>query len=253
MAHTKGQTMINIEATTTIQDLSKAMRSLNSKQLPFAFALAATRMGQRIRAGELTVMRQRLHNPLPITTKSLYLRSATKQDPSATVWFKDSFNAGIPADTYLRPVVYGGQRRHKRMEKALISRGLMKSSQYAIPTPALLDAHGNVKGSTVVKILSGLQAFGEQGYTANATNSRRSRAKGNRQRFFVAEIDGTNGIWERKASGFGQAIRPVYVFVDAAPQYRVRVPFFKIAENMVKANYEKEFRAALDYAIATRR
>lgn len=246
--------MIKIEATTNIADLSKGFRTLGRDQLPFAFALAATRTAQKIKAGELKVMRQRLHNPLNITLNSLYLKSATKKDPEARVWFKDSFNSGIPADTYLRPVVYGGVRRHKRMEKALIARGLMKSSQYAIPTPALQDSHGNVKGSTVIKILSGLGAAETvSGYQANATGSKRSRKKGNAQRYFVAVIDGTNGIWERKSTGFGQAVRPVYIFVDSAPQYRVRVPFFKIAENMVKANYEKEFKAALDYAISTRK
>lgn len=247
-------TMIRIEAAPQLETLSRAFRELERKQLPFAMALAATRTAQRVRKGELAVMRQRLHNPTNTTMNSLFLTSAKKGKPEARVWFKDQFGSGIPADRYLQAIVQGGPRRHKRMEKALIARGIMSSNEYAMPTPALMDAHGNVKGSIVMKILSGLGAAETvSGVTANASNSRRSRKKGNAQRFFVAEIEGTRGIWERKTIGMAQGIRPVYVFVQGAPQYRVVVPFFKIAANIVKANYEKEFTTALEQAIATAR
>ena len=246
--------MISIQAAPQLQTLSRAFRELEQKQIPFAMALAATRTAQRIRKGELAVMRQRLHNPTNTTMNSLYLRSATKAKPEARVWFKDNFSSGIPADRYLQAMVNGGPRRHKRMEEALIARGIMSRSEYAMPTPALMDAHGNVKGSIVMKILSGLGAAETKaGVTANASNSRRSRKKGNAQRFFVAEIEGTKGIWERKTIGMAQGIRPVYVFVQGAPQYRVVVPFYKIAANIVKANYEREFTSALQQAVASAR
>ena len=245
--------MIKIEATTNVEDLSKALRTLGSEQLPFALALAATRMGQRIRGAEQTALRQEIHNPTNTTLNSLYLKSATKAKPEATVWFKDKWFAGVPADTYLRPLVYGGQRKHKRFEKALIARGLMRSNQYAIPRPSVLDSHGNVKGAQVMRILSGLGAAETVlGYTANASNSRRSRAKNNK-RFFVAKIGNAEGVWERQQSAFGSGVKLWFLFVDSAPQYSPGLDFFGIAERTMTEWYGFEFAAAMDKAIATAR
>ncbi|QQE86930.1 hypothetical protein [Azotobacter chroococcum] len=244
--------VVKIDARPELKELSRAFSELGSKQLLFAMALAATRMAQRIKKGELSVMRRRLDNPIQQTLNSLYVKAATKQNLQAHVWFKDQWSSGIPADRYLQPVVQGGTRRHKRFERALIARGIMRSSQYATPTPALLDSHGNVKGSMIMKILSGLGAAETvSGYQANASSSRRSRKKGNAHRFFAAEIEGTMGVWERRSTAWGDAVRPVFVFVDRSPRYRVRFPFFQVAENMVKANYADEFRSAIDYALAT--
>lgn len=246
-------TMIKIEATTTVQELSRAMRSLSDKQLPFALALAATKVGQKVQRAIQAAVRNDLDNPTRTTTSSLFLKSATKAKPEASVWFKDRWFAGVPADAYMRPAVYGGQRKHKRFEKALIGRGLMKSGQYAIPRPDVLDSHGNVKGSQIMRILSGLGAAETMaGYTANASNSRRSRAKNNK-RFFVAKIGNAEGVWERKQSAFGSGVKLWFLFVDSAPQYEQKLDFFGIAERVVNENYADEFKSALDYAIETAR
>ncbi|MNG36522.1 hypothetical protein D3C84_1235710 [compost metagenome] len=60
-------------------------------------------------------------------------------------------------------------------------------------------------------------------------------------------------MWERKDSAFGDAVRPVFLYSDSAPGYRVIFPFFKVAENIVKAHYQAELTAALGQAIATAR
>ena len=54
-------------------------------------------------------------------------------------------------------------------------------------------------------------------------------------------------------NGSSTGVRPVFLFTDSAPKYKVIVPFFKIADNIIKANYSKEFSKALDRAIATAR
>ncbi|SFB46378.1 hypothetical protein [Azotobacter beijerinckii] len=225
-----------------------------ARQMPFALALAATRMAQRVRDGELSVMRKRLDKPTRTTMNSLFVKPATKAKPEARVWLKDAWNSGVPADRYMQAAVYGGVRGHKRFEKALIARGLMSGNQYAVPNAAFMDDNGNIKGQLSMKILSGLGAAETfAGTQANATGSRRSRKKGNADRYFVGEIDGMRGVWERRRMAMGDAVRPVFVFVDGAPRYRVRVPFFAIAENMVKANFQREFGSALERAIATAR
>lgn len=246
--------MLSIDAKPDIETLSRALRVLGERQLPFVLANTATQLARRVKSGTLRAMRQRLDRPTSTTMNSLYVKMAKKGDPVARSYFKDAWASGIPADRYLRQTVHGGARRHKRFEKALIARGLMKSSQYAIPAASAMNQYGNVSGATVMRILSGLGAAESAGgYQANATGSKRSRRKGNAERYFVGDVGGTEGVWERKKTAFGDAVRPVFVFSDSAPRYRAIVPMFKIADNIVKANYMTEFTSALDQALATTR
>lgn len=223
------------------------------RQIPFAQVLTATRLAQRVKKGVLPVMKARLDRPTPTTLNSLFVKAATKAK-AAEVYFKDSWASGIPADVYLQQAVNGGLRPHKRFEKALIARGIMQASEYAVPTAPFMNQYGNVSRGTMTKILSGLGAASlRAGYQANATNSRRSKAKGNAHRYFSADVDGTRGVWERVSMGMGDAVRPVFVFSASAPRYRTIFPFFKIGENIVKANHAAEFAQAFAEAQASAR
>lgn len=233
--------------------ISKELIELEQRHLPFVAALTATRLAQRVKAGTLDVMKRRLDRPTPTTMNSLFVRMATKSRP-AKVYFKDSWASGVPADAYLQQAVTGGERPHKRFERALLSRGLMKPGQYAIPNPNILNQYGNVNRGTITKLLSALGAAeNAAGYQANATGSKRSRRKGNVMRFFAGKVDGQAGIWEKRESAFGDAVRPVFVFSDSAPKYRIIFPFFTIAENIVKAHHGAEFAKAFDEALRTSR
>jgi hypothetical protein len=246
--------VVRIDARANVEELSKALRTLGSKHLPFALALMATRLAMLVKQGELAVMRERLDRPTATTMNSLYVKVAKKGNPEARAFFKDAWTSGVPADTYLQQPVKGGRRPHKRFEKALIARGIMKPGQYAIPAESALNQFGNVPRGTIMKILSGLSAAETvSGVQANATNSKRSKRKGNAERYFAGDVDGTQGIWERKKSAFGDAVRPVFIFSDGEPGYRVIVPFYKIADNIVKANRAREFASAMDQALSTAR
>lgn len=237
---------------TNLSQVQAALTKTEREQIPFATALALTKTAQKVKAGEISVMKRNLDRPTQFTLNSLFVKPATKATQQARVWFKDFAPKGTPAADYLQPQVQGGQRKLKRHEKALIARGLMKSTQYAVPAAgAKLDQYGNMKRTQYVQLLSQLKAFGEQGYTANATGSKRSTRKRRNGAYFVATIDGEQGVWQQVSSAFGDGVKPVLLFVDRDPSYRVRFPFFKVAENMVKANYEREFKAALDQAIKT--
>jgi len=243
-----------VTAAVNAKEIAKALDRTATEQIPFATATALNEIAKRIRAGERAVMKQRLDRPTPFTLNGLYLKAARKNSLEARVWFKDYASKGTPAGKYMQPAVYGGARRSKRFERALSARGILPEGQFAIPGQGIqLDSYGNVPRGMYVKILSGLRAFGEQGYDANATDSARSRRKGNAQRYFVATIDGQAGIWERVKSAFGEGVKPLFVFTDTEPKYRVLVPFFKIAENIHKANYEREFTYAMQQAIKTAR
>lgn len=134
--------------------ITAGLQELEKKHLPFALMLTATRLAQRVKKGTITVMGKRLDRPTPTTLNSLFVKMASKGKP-AQVYFKDAWTSGVPADTYLQQSVVGGLRPHKRFERALIARGLMKSSQYALPNDSLLNQYGNVSRGTMLKILSG--------------------------------------------------------------------------------------------------
>ncbi|WLH04833.1 hypothetical protein [Pseudomonas lurida] len=233
--------------------VSAGMRELEKKHIPFVMARTATLLAQRVKKGTITVMQKRLDRPTPTTLNSLFVKMATKAR-AAEVYFKDSWASGIPADTYLQQAVSGGLRPHKRFEKSLIARGIMRSGQYAVPTTAFMNQYGNVSRGTMLKILSGLGAAeSTRGYQANASGSARSRRKGNAHRFFSGDVDGTQGVWERKPMAMGDAVRPVFIFSDSAPKYRTIFPFFKIGQNIVNANYQADAATAWAEAMASAR
>ena len=245
--------MFKVDMSLDAFPVSAGMRELEKKHIPFVMARTATLLAQRVKKGTITVMQKRLDRPTPTTLNSLFVKMATKTR-AAEVYFKDSWASGIPADTYLQQAVSGGLRPHKRFEKSLIARGIMRSGQYAVPTTAFMNQYGNVSRGTMMKILSGLGAAeSTRGYQANASGSARSRRKGNAHRFFSGEVDGTQGVWERKSMGMGDAVRPVFIFSDSAPRYRTIFPFFKIGQNIVSANYQADAATAWAEAMASAR
>ncbi|MBK3440665.1 hypothetical protein [Pseudomonas lactis] len=245
--------MFKVDMSLDALPVSAGMRELEKRHIPFVMARTATLLAQRVKKGTITVMQKRLDRPTPTTLNSLFVKMATKTR-AAEVYFKDSWASGIPADTYLQQAVSGGLRPHKRFEKSLIARGIMRSGQYAVPATAFMNQYGNVSRGTMLKILSGLGAAeSSRGYQANATGSARSRRKGNAHRFFSGEVDGTQGVWERKSMGMGDAVRPVFIFSDSAPRYRTIFPFFKIGQNIVNANYQADAATAWAEAMASAR
>ncbi|GLO23541.1 hypothetical protein [Pseudomonas putida] len=244
--------MIDLKLDMDSVPLARELSDIQRKQMPFALMLAQTRLAtKRIKPGLAEVMAKRLDRPTPTTMRSLFAKAATKTRP-AQVWFKDAWTTGIPADRYLQQAVQGGPRPHKRFERSLISAGLMKSGQFAVPNSSYLNQYGNVSRGTMTRILSGLRAAeGMSGYQANATGSKRSKRKGNAERYFAGSVGGEQGVWERKASAFGDGVKPVFLYTKGAPKYRVIFPFFTIGENIAKAHGQAELAAALREAILT--
>lgn len=240
--------------TSNIEALSKGMVALGGKDLQTTLMFANFNTAKRVKAGVLDVMARRFDNPTKTTMNSLYIKTGSNKNPDAKVWFKDAFSHGIAADKYLQAQVFGGERRHKRFDKALIAHGFMKSSQYAIPVPSVLDGNGNIKGGLVMKIMSGLSiAENRRGATSNASNGARSKKKGNAKRYFVGDVGGRRGVWENIPGRSGGRVYPVMLFADDSPKYKVRLPFFKIAENIHRAHYLHEFTSSMDKTIAKRR
>lgn len=184
--------------------------------------------------------KQAFKNPKPTTINAGYVYTkSTPQTLRARFGLKDFLPKGTAPDVYLRPQIYGGLRREKRMEKVLIRAGVMPKGTYFIPvSKTIMDQYGQMRGSTITAMLSHLQAFGEQGYRANIKNPRRSM-------YFAVKYRGDMGIlspgvyrWINKKN---DEFELVGLFVSKDPTYRKRFYYFETVEKAVRMTFPTSF------------
>lgn len=223
-----------------------ALRQISADDAPFLTAYALTRTGQDIKTAQYNMMRAVFDRPTKFTLNSLQLQPATKTELSAVIDYK--YFGGTPADRYLGPEVEGGPRRHKSHEKALISAGLMRSDEFAVPGKGVtLDAYGNMRGADLTRILSQLMASSDP--MQNMTDRSRKRAlKSAGGRYFVMRGRGApDGVYLRRPDG----IMPVLVFVRA-PRYTPRFPFYDVARTVFDQQFLGHGREGFDKFIVAK-
>ena len=245
-SQTSAPARLNISLDHNFDKLVRNIEPRAKKHLAFATAKALTKTAQLVKRDLQQEMTKVFDRPTPYTKNAIYIKPATKEKLEARVWLKDG--------SYLLPQIFGGSRKLKRFEKSLASAGLLPAGMHAVPgSAAQLDAYGNMQRGQLVRILSSLRAFGEQGYSANMNAKQRGRlTKRTRSAYFVGRPGGGKfplGVWETKASGFGRSVaRPVIMFVRAS-SYRKRFRFFEVAQNTVQIEFEDQFKQALAEAI----
>jgi hypothetical protein len=209
--------------------------------------------------------------PTRWTVKSWYVRKkASKNDLVASVGWSDYLaNKQFKGpDYFLAHHFNGGRRVLKRFEQRLVSKGLMPAGfQCAIGKAAeemgMVDGNGNMKGSVIVAILSGLQAFDEVGYKMNASGrGRLSANKRAAKNVYWAGKPGKNtpaGIWAldekyRRGNDKGPRgrLRPVLIYVRPG-NYRKRLDLQRISDAVVVKTFNAEFDKELAAAMRTAR
>jgi hypothetical protein len=244
------------------------------KQTRYATSVALNRTAVLIRDALKAEMPRAFDRPTAYTQNALTVVWASKANLVAQVQFRDAAGKGLAADKYLGPEVFGGGRNLKRSELALQRIGL-STGKFAVPAAAAeIDSYGNMSRGQTVRLLSYLQAFGEQGYRANATPLSKKRTEKNRKgkkadggfktingvRYFVSRGPGTwfgkhehlaAGIWAARGT-HGVDIKPVMVFTKA-PSYTPRLDFYGIADAIYGESFDEQFSSALDMALATAR
>lgn len=262
-----------IEVQSNLAELPKLYIDVD-RQMRFAASVALNRTADTVRKAINSEMQSSFDRPTPYTLRALRVRRSDRNTLTAHVDFKDAGAAGkgTPADRYLSPQVYGGGRSRKRSERALEAAG-MSAGKYMVPgAGATLDQYGNVSRGQIVQLLSYLQAFGEHGYRANATDRSRKRlAKLGRSdggykkiggvQYFVSRGKGTvtngrrqplaAGVW-RKTGVHGVDVHPVLLFVDA-PTYQPRLSFYEVAEDTFDQHFDGEYETALEAAMRSAR
>ena len=240
-----------------LSGMGKQVRYAASRALNSA-AFAAMREGRAQIEGALD-------RPTGWTLKSWYVRKkADKANLVAAVGWSDYLvNKQFRGpDYYLAQHFAGGRRKNKKFEDRLIAAGLMPAGyQCAIGKAAqemgMIDSHGNMKGSVLVAILSGLQALGGDVNQNARGRGRLSANKRAAKQVYWAGKPGPNtprGIWalDEKFKGGRGRLRPVLIFVKPG-NYRKRLDLQKIADAVVVRTFNAEFAKEYENALRTAR
>lgn len=242
---------MQIRVTSDFDKLVTAIGDVGARHIPRATALALTRTAMDAKEELIGEMQRDFDRPTSFTLNSLWVEMATKTNPVAVVKVKENAPKGTPAIKYLAPEIYGGGRRIKRFERALQAAGLMPSGMYAMPGAACpLDGYGNVSPAFIVRMMSQLRAFGEQGYRANETDRGKARRLAKDRRLgdwlVIREQRGKlkPGIYQRYHFGMGNTLKPIFIFTRKAPSYSKRFSFFETVEATVSAKFPTRFAEA---------
>jgi hypothetical protein len=244
--------------------LGRTFTALERENLPFAVMQATNRTAEAVREEWKRQAQRVFDRPTPLTVNAILYSKASKDRLYADVFIRDEAHKGTPPAKYLFPQVEGGSRRAKGLERLLQGRGLLAQGMFAVPgRSAPLDQYGNVRSGVVRKILSQLQAGGEQGYISNESEAGRERRlkrerglqrkkRGQVSSFFaVGKVRGRlkPGIYERTTTNFGSAVNTIFRFVRT-PHYRPRYDIYAFAQRtwdkLMPFFFDRELAKALE-------
>lgn len=238
--------MLNVSFGSSLDAWAQDMDALERSLVPEAAAKALNWTAYDLRDENRELMPKVFDRPTRYTLGGLTVFTATEEDLVATVGFKDRNGRGAH---YLWPQVEGGGRPHKAFERALIARGIMRPSEFAVPgRRAPLDANGNISAGLITQILSQLGAS-RDAYQWETKRSRK-RAGTGRVRYFVPG----NGKWDRLPRGIWTEVTatsaplPTIMFVKP-PTYQARYRFFEINRMRAEAVFPERFDRALAQAV----
>lgn len=248
------ETELKIEINTQgLQAVAKQLAKFSESQFRDAVAQALTDTGFQVRREMQAEIARQFDRPTPYILRSVQVKRATAADLVADIAPTYYGKAGTDPQRILKAQVDGGKRRLKRSEVALRNAGILPPGFVTAipetPFPGSDDGKGNMRGPFIVKLLSYLQAFGEQGYRANMKERTRRRQP---VQFFVAygRLRASRaphlapGIWARQGA-YGVDVRPVLMFVRE-PTYR---PLLSFAAVMKGAQAETYFEKRLRFRI----
>lgn len=230
-----------IDVRSNVDMLLRRLGEYQHESAPFWTAYALTKTAEDIKASEIEVISEVFDRPTRFTLNSLYVKPATKRDLRATVMFKEGFGS-VPAWRYLGPQVMGGPRDKKSHERALERAGIIADDEYCVPGKGVkLDAHGNVSGSLITRMLSSLGANPDPMSNTTERSKRRNPKRGT---FFVlrGHRSAPDGIYERRSGA--RALVATLIFVRQ-PRYDKRFPFHETAQQIFRLRFAANFREAV--------
>ncbi len=234
--------------------LGRQFSELERQNLGFAVMQACNATAFEIRQSWARTASRVFDRPTAMTLRAAQYRKATRQTLYAEIYLRDEASNGTPPAKYLQAQVDGGQRRKKGFEVLLQQKGAMPAGMFAVAGKgAQLDRFGNVKAGQVSKVLSQLGARLDP--YQNETEVSRGRRRAGRRRggeyFVVKQRHGRllPGVYERIETGFGSAVRSVFIFTRSA-NYRPRYNIFALAQRewdrLMPFYFNRELQKALE-------
>lgn len=217
--------MLKIQTTTNLKIVENGLNEMVRRQIPFAASLAINRCAELSKPALQSHMSIVFDRPKPFTLNSIFIKRATKTRLVATVFHSDR------VAPYLAPEIKGGLRGAKPFEVNL--KGM---SGVLVPTRNIKrDSYGGVSKGLLTRILS----------QAKPLNDRTAE--------FVIVAPGTSskllpGIYQRVKGH----IRALMLFKTKA-EYHPRYDMEGIVQRVVSSEIDKQFAAAMDYALSTAR
>jgi hypothetical protein len=201
---------MQISVKNNIKEVTKGLNDIQRKQIPFATARALTFTAKDGANYINKATTKFIDRPNPFTKRAFAFMKATKETLTSMVFAKD-----VQAE-YLRHIVDGGTRNRQRGKPYPVS-----------ASKKLLDAYGN---------------FGK-GYS----RIRSAKRKKNR---FIANINGTEGLWERLPNN---KLKLLAGFEQRNVSYRKSFPVYELLTRFVNREFIKKFTRSLESALRTAR
>lgn len=231
--------------------------SEHARQIPYATMLALNATGKSVKRAVEIDMRTNFDRPNPRVMKGLFIDYAKKTDLATEVRVKDipeNFAGKSLAEIIGQQFAGGVGRLRGRMEQAFTRNGYISAGEYLIPgSGAKLDRYGNLSVGQINQIYAALRLFHDP--YQNATQSRRSKANAKKAgQLFWSHGKGHSsglrrGLWAANAAG-----APVLVlFPVPGMSYQQRIDMAAIAGRVVQQVWDRNFRAAFNYAVRTAR
>ncbi|OUL25884.1 hypothetical protein BV378_14200 [Nostoc sp. RF31YmG] len=256
--------------------LGRQFSTLERQNLPFAIVQAVNATAFDIREQWQRVAPRVFDRPTSLTRNAAMYRKATKDRLYAEIFLRDEADKGTPPAKYLTPQVQGGLRRKKGFEVLLQQKGMMPAGQFAVAgRGAKLDAYGNVSAGEITRILSQLGAQRDVYQNESAASRRRRTSEGRRYEYLGRDRKGATkvagrlvrrggryfalqkrrgrlapGVYERIGTGFGSAVRSVFIYTSRA-SYRPRYDIFGLAQRAWDKLMPFYFNRELDKALAS--
>lgn len=188
--------MADLGLTIRVENLDRVRDTLNKlsgKQAREAYAKAINDAAYKVRREMQAELRNNFDRVTPFISKAPKVFEATADKLSASIApTLDTRNrpstggkVGVDPQHVLQAQEFGGPRRDKRSEVVLrrariLPAGMqvmIPADRYGGPFPGSEDGRGNLRASFLVRLLSYLQAFGEQGFRSNITDKSALRRK----------------------------------------------------------------------------
>lgn len=233
-------------------DFYRRLNDVERKQMPQATVWALNDTAAEILEHVQDHMEVVFDRPTRFTMNAFMVWRAKKSTMEAKVQERPS----VGSKHYLKVQEVGGARPKTGLEKMLAgSLGYGGVMSALVPAAgARVDRFGNWSKGQRNQAISGIRAWRETGYSANATEASQSRNRG-RAGYFVPKPGGqlSPGIWKRTGKGNREKLTKVAHFLDYMPRYTGRLEFLEGAEVIYERRFSTNFDAAFRKAMLTAR